>query len=68
MFEIAGVDCSRPIPPIRQKSTGEKSNLKTIKNPPIPTPENLPKKLVPLVVDNENSLEIYEDDPNILLF
>ena len=59
-------DNSRPIPPIRQESTREKSNIsKAIKNPPVPIPQNLPKKLVPLVVDNENSVEINEDDPNL---
>ena len=59
-------DNSRPIPPIRQESTREKSNIsKAIKTPPVPTPHNLPKKLLPLVVDNENSVEINEDDPNI---
>ena len=58
-------DNSRPIPPIRQESTREKSNIsKAINNPPVPTPQNLPKKLVPLVVGNENSLEI-NDDPNL---
>ena len=60
-------DYSRPIPSIRQESTREKRNIsKAIKNPPVLTPQNLPKKLVPLVVDNENSLEINEDDPNLL--
>ena len=59
-------DNSRPIPPIRQESTREKSNIsKAVKNPLVPTPQNLPKKLVPLVVDNENSVEINEDDPNL---
>ena len=59
-------DNSRPILPIRQESTREKSNIsKAIKNPPVTTPQNLPKKLVPLVVDNENSLEINEEDPNL---
>ena len=58
---------SRPIPPIRQESIRKKSNISiAIKNPPVPTPQNLPKKLVPLVLDNENSLEINEDDPNLL--
>ena len=52
--------------PIRQKSTREKSSIsKALKNPPVLTPPNLPKKLVPLVVDNENSLEINEEDPNL---
>ena len=52
-------DNSRPIPPIRQESTREKRNIsKAIKNPPVATPQNLPKKLLPLVVDNENSVEI----------
>ena len=60
-------DNSRPILPIRQESTREKSNIsKAIKNPPVPTPQNLPKKLVPLMVDNENSLEINEDDLKVL--
>ena len=59
-------DNSGPIPPIRQESTREKSNIsKVIKNPPVPTPQNIPKKLVPLVLDNENALEINEDDPNL---
>ena len=59
-------DNSRPIPSIRQKSTREKSNItKVIRNPPVPTPQNLPKKLLPLVVDNENSVETNEDDPNL---
>ena len=58
---------SRPIPPIRQESTREKSNIsKAIKNPSVPTPQNLPMKLVPPVVDSEYSLEIDEDDPNLL--
>ena len=38
---------------------------KAIKNPSVPTPQNLPTKLIPPVVDNENSLEINEDDPNL---
>ena len=59
-------DNSRPIPPIRQESTREKSNIsKAIKNPPAPTPQNLPKKLVSLVEDNETSLEINEEYPNL---
>ena len=53
---------SRPIPPIRQESTREKSNIsKAVKNPLAPTLQNLPKKLVPLVLD------INEDDPNLQL-
>ena len=37
-------DNSRPIPPIRQESTREKSNIsKAIKNPPVPPPQNLPQ-------------------------
>ena len=59
-------DNSRPIPSIRQESTREMDNIsKAIKNPLVPTPQNIPKKLVPLVVDNENSVEINEDDPNL---
>ena len=58
-------DNNRPIPPIRQESTREKSNIsKAVKNPPVPTPQNLSKKLIPLVLDTENSLEINENDPN----
>ena len=34
-------------------------------NPLVPTPQILPKKLVPLVGDNETSLEINEEDPNL---
>ena len=52
-------DNSLPIPPIRQESTREKNNIsKATKNPPVPPPQNLPKKLVPLVLDTENSLGI----------
>ena len=59
-------DNVRPIPSIRQKSTQEKSNIsKAIRNPPVYPPQNLPKKLLPFVVDNENSVEINEDDPNL---
>ena len=59
-------DNSRPIPPIRQESTREKSNIsKAVKNLLVPTPQNLSTKLVPLVLDTENSLEINEDDPNL---
>ena len=59
-------DNSRPIPPIRQESTREKSNItKAIKKLSVPTPQNLAKKLVPLVGDNENSLEINEEDQNL---
>ena len=31
----------------------------------MPIPQNLPKKLVPLVVANENSVKINEDDANL---
>ena len=59
-------DNSRPIASICQESTREKSNIsKAVKNPALPTSQILTKKLIPLVLDTENSLEIYEDDPNL---
>ena len=51
---------------IFEVNTRENSNIsKAVKNPPVPTPQNLPKKLVPFVIDNENALETNENDPNL---
>ena len=62
-------DNSRPIPQIPQESTRETSIIsKAIKKPSVPTPQKLPNKLLPLVVDNENSVEIsHNHEQNMIL-